>query len=73
MGLYYSYYKSMVDAPTWWDGFMELVEDKVTEHPKTRYNHDIYSFINFSLKNHFKMVNLSLIPYKITHNIFVEN
>ena len=53
MGLYYSYYKSMVDAPTWWDGFMELVEDKVTEHPKIRYNHDIYSFMYFFVKKSF--------------------
>ena len=33
----------MVDAPTWWEGFMDLVEDKVTEHPKKGY---IYHEIN---------------------------
>ena len=50
MGLYYSYYQSLVDAPTWWEGFNDLgeskmislqlanyfsVNDKVTEYPKT--------------------------------------
>ena len=29
MGLYYSYYKTMVDAPTWWEGFDELGEIKI--------------------------------------------
>ena len=24
MGLYYSYYQSLVDAPTWWEGFNDL-------------------------------------------------
>ena len=35
MGLYYSYYQSMVDAPTWQQGLDELIHDKVTEYPKT--------------------------------------
>ena len=35
MGLYYSYFKSMVDAPTWWEGFDELIHDTRSEHPKT--------------------------------------
>ena len=35
MGLYYSYYQSMVDAKSWWEGFDGLVRDNVTEHPKT--------------------------------------
>ena len=35
MGLYYSYYQSMVDAPTWRAGIDELIHDKVTEYPKT--------------------------------------
>lgn len=26
MGLYYSYYQSLVDAPTWWEGFNDLGE-----------------------------------------------
>jgi len=35
MGLYYSYYKDMVDAESWWDGFNGMINDDVSEHPKT--------------------------------------
>ena len=35
MGLYYSYFKSMVDAKTWYQGFDELINDERSEHPKT--------------------------------------
>jgi hypothetical protein len=34
-GLYYSYYKQMVQAPTWMEGMHSLVFDNITEHQRT--------------------------------------
>ncbi|KAI8792141.1 C-mannosyltransferase DPY19L3 isoform X1 [Biomphalaria glabrata] len=34
-GLYYSYYKQLVDSPSLWQGIRDLTEDKLTEHPDT--------------------------------------
>ncbi|CAI9741898.1 probable C-mannosyltransferase DPY19L1 [Octopus vulgaris] len=34
MGLYYSYYKTMVDSPTLKDGLMDIMMDNVTEYPQ---------------------------------------
>lgn len=35
MGLYYSYYKTIVHAPTLKQGITEILYDKVTEYPST--------------------------------------
>ncbi len=35
MGLYYSYYKSVVEAPTFTDGVRELYSNNATEYPDT--------------------------------------
>ncbi|XP_038077435.1 probable C-mannosyltransferase DPY19L1 [Patiria miniata] len=35
MGLYYSYYKSMVNAPSFLSGLQEVMNDNITEYPST--------------------------------------
>ena len=34
-GLYYSYYKTIVEAPTFPTGVWQLLEDNITEYPTT--------------------------------------
>uniref|UniRef100_A0A5S6QK61 C-mannosyltransferase DPY19L1 n=1 Tax=Trichuris muris TaxID=70415 RepID=A0A5S6QK61_TRIMR len=34
--LYYSYYKQLLDAPTYFDGVVALTMDNFTEHPRTK-------------------------------------
>ncbi|XP_071515265.1 protein C-mannosyl-transferase DPY19L3-like [Panulirus ornatus] len=34
-GLYYSYYKQIIEAPTWREGFNQLIQDNRTEHGRT--------------------------------------
>ncbi|XP_064645392.1 protein C-mannosyl-transferase DPY19L1-like [Lineus longissimus] len=35
MGLYFSYYKTMITSPTFFGGLNEIIYDNVTEYPKT--------------------------------------
>lgn len=34
-GLYYSYYKQLIEAPTWIQGYQQLLRDNATEHGRT--------------------------------------
>ena len=34
-GLYYSYFKTIANANSFWDGINQIVQDNVTEYPDT--------------------------------------
>lgn len=34
-GLYYSYYKTMIESPTFYEGLEQVMHDNVTEYPLT--------------------------------------